>query len=171
MKKADPSYSRYYMHSANALAPEFEEEVVVRPQTVARPQKKTKPHLKITLSDVTHLACAFVLAMALVGQYIYIQGLGYDVSQSKAELDGVLAQNERLKQEYASASSLESIETYAVSSLGMVQPGENVAYLPKREHSGSTQDAVQQQAAEETAEKAQGGVVAMIEGIADRFGF
>ena len=157
------------MHSANALAPEFEEEVVVRPQTVVRPQKKTKPAAKMTLANVMHLACAFVLAMALVGQYIYIQGLGYEVSQSKNELDSVLAQNERLKQEYASASSLESIETYAVSSLGMVQPGENVAYLPERQPESTAGEV--QEAAEETAPKASGGVVAMIEGIADRFGF
>ena len=169
MKKADPSYSRYYMHSANALAPEFEEEVVVRPQTVVRPQKKTKPHLKLTVANVLHLACAFVLAMALVGQYIYIQGLGYEVSQSKAELDSVLSQNERLKQEYATASSLESIEMYAVSSLGMVQPGDNVAYLPERQQ-GAAADEVHE-ASEETVQKTSGGVVAMIEGIADRFGF
>ena len=169
MKKADPSYSRYYMHSANALAPEFEEEVVVRPQTAVRPQNKTKPAAKLTLANVMHLACAFVLAMALVGQYIYIQGLGYEVSQSKNELDSVLAQNERLKQEYASASSLESIETYAIGSLGMVQPGENVAYLPERQ-TDSTAGEVQE-ATEEAAPKASGGVVAMIEGIADRFGF
>lgn len=169
MKKADPSYSRYYMHSANALAPEYEEEVVVKPQVTVRPQKKAKPFLSITLPEVMHLACAFVLAMALVGQYIYIQGLGYDVSQSKVELDGVLAQNERLKQEFASASSLESIENYAVNSLGMIQPGDNVAYLPKREQ-GAIEDEVQK-AGEETLVESQGGIVATIEGIADRFGF
>ena len=163
MKKADPSYSRYYMHSANALAPEYEEEVVVKPQTVVRPQKKTKPFLSMTLPEVMHLACAFVLAMALVGQYIYIQGLGYD------ELDGVLAQNERLKQEYASASSLESIENYAVNSLGMIQPGDNVAYLPQREQSAIENKI--NKAGEETIQESQGGIVAAIEGIADRFGF
>ena len=138
MKKADPSYSRYYMHSANALAPEFEEEVVVRPQTVVRPQKKTKPHLKLTVANVLHLACAFVLAMALVGQYIYIQGLGYE-------------------------------ERYAVSSLGMVQPGDNVAYLPERQQEAAADEV--HEASEETVQKTSGGVVAMIEGIADRFGF
>ena len=169
MKKADPSYSRYYMHSANALAPEYEEEVVVKPQTVVRPQKKTKPFLSMTLPEVMHLACAFVLAMALVGQYIYIQGLGYDVSQSKIELDGVLAQNERLKQEYASASSLESIENYAVNSLGMIQPGDNVAYLPQREQSAIENKI--NKAGEETIQESPGGLVAAIEGIADRFGF
>ena len=169
MKKADPSYSRYYIHSANALAPELEEEVVVRPQTVASPQKKTKQPLKLTVTNVLHFACAFVLAMALVGQYIYIQGLGYEVSQSKAELDSVLSQNERLKQEYATASSLESIEMYAVSRLGMVQPGDNVAYLPERQQEAVANEV--HEASEETVQKTSGGVVAMIEGIADRFGF
>ena len=166
-KEADPSYSRYYMHTANALAPEFEEEVVQKPQVTVRPQKKSKPFLAMTLPNVMRLVCAFVLALTLVGQYIYIQGLGYQIIQSKEQLDSVLAQNERLKQEYAAASSLESIEMYAINNLGMIQPGENVAYLPERTSNGALEEVQTAEAAPKSAE----GVLAMLEGIADRFGF
>lgn len=169
MKKANTSYSRYYMPTANALAPEFEEEVVVRPQPAVRKQKRTQPFLAMTLPNLMRLACAFVLGVLLVGQYIYIQGLGYTVSQNKAKLESVLVQNEKLKQEYAAASSLETIESYAVNNMGMSQPGENVAYLPEREQSVVNGDA--QNVTEDAENAANDGVLATIEGITGRFGF
>ena len=168
MKKANTSYSRYYMHTANALEPEYEE-VVVAPKPKVRKSKRPQPFLAVTLPNLLRLLCAFVLGMALVGQYIYIQGLGYEVSQSKAALDSVLAQNERLKQEYAQASSLDTIESYAINSMGMVPPEDNVAYLPERSKAGV--ESSQANAAEEADQSAHAGVLAMMEGIADRIGF
>lgn len=179
MKKASVQYNsrQYYMHTANALAPEYyeQEEVTKRPQK--RPQVQNKPKaqpkavprkhfLALTMPSLSKIAIVFVMGVLLVAQYAYINSLGYSISQAQDDLTVILAENERLKQEYAQLGNLEAIEAYATVNLGMVRPEENVAYLPERQV-GSVSAAT----GEETVPKTEDGFLTTIKGILGSFGF
>lgn len=173
MKKAnDPSYHRYYMPSANAVAPDLEEDYLAQPQPSVRPQASvSKRFWAVAIPNVWPMFCAFILAFLLVGQYIYIQNLGYAVSRAQNELDSVLAQNERLKQDYAAASSLDGIEVYALGTLGMIEPANSdVLYLSKRQQDNALQAENPAQSEEETPKPIK-GIKEVWETIAGRIGF
>lgn len=146
----------YYMYTANAVAREYwpeydkEQEQAQKQQVRKAPRKKKAPSI---LPNLKALAIIFVMGLGLVGQYVYIQNLGYHVSQSRAELKVVLADNEKMKQQFASLSELQTIEAYAVNQLGMVKPdGEDVLYLPKNQEntvSDTAQSAVQEESVQD----------------------
>lgn len=123
--------SNYYMHTANAVARDYqyEEEVHQTVQKIRKPKKKSTPVLAHHISTVF---VVFLLGFVLVGQYAYIQNLGYQVSQTKNELKTVQVQNEKIKKEIASIGELQTVEISAVSNMGMHEPEEwEIIYLPK----------------------------------------
>ena len=122
------SQSSYYMHGANAVLPEYYEgDLYENQNTVEKTVKKKK--IKHALSEnIKLLAVIFVLATLVVGQYVYIAGLGYNIVREENNLNAVLSNNEKLKQEYANLNDLSAIESYAVNNLGMVKPTASMVY-------------------------------------------
>lgn len=169
---------QYYMHTANALAPDYyeQEEVVSRPQKQRqvqnRPQEqpkavKKKHFLALIIPNLSKIAIVFVMGVLLVAQYVYINSLGYSINQAQNDLTVILAENERLKQEYARLGNLETIEDYATVNLGMVRPENNVVYLSER----STNSSAPASTSEESVPKTEEGFLTTIKGILASIGF
>lgn len=120
----------YYMYSANAVAREYRYEEEQRP--VQKPAKKpVKNHLALTQHFSTILI-VFLLGLALVCEYTVVQGLGYQVSQTKTELKTVQDQNEKLRKQIATLGELQNVEAIAMSNMGMRKPADwEVIYLPQ----------------------------------------
>lgn len=132
--------SDYYMYSANAVAREYQYEEEVRPvqKTV---KKQAKRHLALTQHFSTILI-VFLLGLALVCEYTVVQGLGYQVSQTKSELKTVQEQNEKLKKQIATLGELQNVEAIAMSNMGMRKPEDwEVIYLPQGAPAESEEEA------------------------------
>lgn len=122
--------SSYYMPTANAVAHEYQYET--EPQKVLQKTKKNSGKRRATLAQyIPTLLVVFLLAIALVGQYAYIQNLGYQVTQSKEELKTIQGQNEKLKKQIAALGELQTVEAVAINNMGMRKPTANeIIYLP-----------------------------------------
>ena len=121
----------YYMYTANAVARDYRyEEEVMRP---AQKKKKKAKHPALA-QHISTLFVVFLLGMALVVQYTYIQNLGYQISQSKNELKTVQDENEKIKKQIAAMGELQNVENIAVNNMGMHKPNEwEIIYLPQIE--------------------------------------
>ena len=132
----------YYMYTANAVAHEYqyEEEIQQPAQKTHRKSVKSRP---VLAQHISTLLVVFLMGLVLVGQYAYIQNLGYQVSQSKAELKAVQDQNEKIKKQIAAMGDLQNVEAVAVNNMGMHKPAEwEIIYLPqttKEENNGPEQ--------------------------------
>jgi len=124
--------SGYYMYTANAVARDYQYEEELQPaKKVQKAKVKSRPALAQHISTIF---IVFLLGMALVGEYTVVQNLGYQVSQSKSELKGVLDQNEKLKKQIATMSELQNIEAIAINNMGMHKPNDwEIIYLPQTE--------------------------------------
>ncbi len=94
------------MYTANAVARDYryEDEMTHSPQ-----KKKKKAKRPVLAQHISTLFVVFLLGMALVVQYTYIQNLGYQISQSKNELKTVQDENEKIKKQIAAMGELISI--------------------------------------------------------------
>lgn len=121
----------YYMYTANAVARDYryEDEMTHSPQ-----KKKKKAKRPVLAQHISTLFVVFLLGMALVVQYTYIQNLGYQISQSKNELKTVQDENEKIKKQIAAMGELQNVENIAVNNMGMHKPNEwEIIYLPQIE--------------------------------------
>lgn len=122
----------YYMPGSNAVAPEYwreEEQQEVRHSVAVKPKRKNE-----VAQWLATLTAVFFMGMLLVGQYVYISSLGYEVSQAKSELKMVQTQNEKIKNQISAAGGLQNIEMVAVNNMGMHKPsGQEIIYLSATE--------------------------------------
>lgn len=150
-KQYRDSSSGYYMHTANAVARDYQYEEELQPvvQKIHKQKRKTTPALA---QHISTLFVVFLLGIVLVGQYAYIQNLGYQVSQTKSELKTIQDQNEKIKKQIASMGELQTVEVSAINNMGMHKP-ENweVIYLPKK--STEEQPAEEQGKVDQTVDK------------------
>lgn len=128
------SQRSYYMPGANAVAPEYDEtdlyEEYNQPTETIKSQKKIKLKFKNLISEnMKVFVTVFALATLVVGQYVYIAGLGYNIVREENSLNAILNSNEKLKQEYANLNDLSNIESYAVNNLGMVKASTSMVYV------------------------------------------
>lgn len=129
----------YYMYTANAVAEPYEEEALPAAKPKTKPKHRARGSL---LRNLSALLIVFLLGLALVAQYAYIQNLGYQVGQSKAELQQVEEQNEKLRRQISAAGELQAVEAYAIYTMGMHKPGEGeILYLPKPDPAPETEPA------------------------------
>lgn len=157
------------MSTANALVPDYYEEQREAPRSKpAQPKRPVsnnrtipkKTFLALTMPNIIKMLAVFIMGVALVAQYAYINSLGYTLNRSQEDLTAILTENERLKQEYAALGNLQVIEDYAVNNLGMVKPEGNVAYIPNRASESSTESlSVSEPLAEED-----GGILTALKG-------
>lgn len=134
MKKSNVrSNANYYMHTSNALAPDYlPEEPEYRPSPKKGKVKVKKKHFVIaSIPGLARVLLVFALALSLVGQYIYIQGLGYELNKTKNELTAICNNNEKLKEQSAALGDLKAVEAKAIYNLGMIKPENNVTYMPQ----------------------------------------
>ena len=100
-------------------------------QALKKEKKAKHPALA---QHISTLFVVFLLGMALVVQYTYIQNLGYQISQSKNELKTVQDENEKIKKQIAAMGELQNVENIAVNNMGMHKPNEwEIIYLPQIE--------------------------------------
>ena len=132
---------RYYTAGANAVLPEYYEQNdsinINRESYTANSKKKIKLIINENLKLFT---VAFLLAALVVGQYVYIAGMGYGIVRQENELNQVLNNNEKLKQQYAYLGDLSTVEAYAVNNLGMVKASSSMAYVSSADSQESTQE-------------------------------
>ena len=143
--------SDYYMYTANAVARDY----VYEEETQQQVRKKTKVVRRPALAQhLSTLLVVFLLGMALVVQYAYIQNLGYEVSQAKTELKTVQEQNEKIKKQIASMGELQHVEAVAVYNMGMHKPDNTeVIFLPQQTAARETEEEpALEQAAEQVKE-------------------
>jgi len=124
--------SGYYMSTSNAVARDYWYEEEAKP--AVKKVRKPKNHNKVVLlHHVTTLLIVFLLGMALVGEYAYIQNLGYQVSQSRNELKTLQEQNEKIKKQIAMMGDLQTVEAIAINNMGMHKPEDwEIIYLPAK---------------------------------------
>ena len=163
------------MSTANALAPDYYEEQREAPRP--NPAQPTRPvsnnrtvpkktFLALTMPNIIKMLAVFIMGVALVAQYAYINSLGYTLNRSQEDLTAILTENERLKQEYAALGNLQVIEDYAINNLGMVKPEGNVAYIPNRASESATESlSVSEPLAEDE------GILAALKGFLRSIGF
>ena len=145
------SQSNYYMSGSSAVLPEYYDNTLYESNNTATETVKKKK-IKYALGEnIKILAVLFVLATLVVGQYVYIAGLGYNIVREQNNLNAVLGSNEKLKQEYANLNDLSTIENYAVNNLGMVKATASMAYVASSEDTA--------EAAEDGAEEKENGVL------------
>ena len=163
------------MSTANALAPDYYEEQREAPRPKpAQPKRPVsnnrtvpkKTFLAWTMPNIIKMLAVFIMGVALVAQYAYINSLGYTLNRSQEDLTAILTENERLKQEYAALGNLQVIEDYAINNLGMVKPEGNVAYIPNRASESATESlSVSEPLAEDE------GILAALKGFLRSIGF
>ena len=128
-RKAYQATSGYYMPGSSAVAPEYWQEEERRQETKRKTVVKPKQKNEV-MQWIATLTVVFAMGLALVGQYAYIGNLGYEVSQTKAELKTVQMQNEKIKNEISAAGGLQNVELIAVNYMGMHKPqGQEIIYL------------------------------------------
>jgi len=118
--------SDFYMYTANAVDPSYiyeEEQQIVREKPVQKKQRSSVSRAAIKGTVV------FVLAILVVSQYVFIQGLGYSITQKEVELNSIVTANEKLKKEYSSLGELAMVEEYAINTLGMVKADTTMNYV------------------------------------------
>lgn len=123
----------YYMPGANAVAPEYlredEKQQEIHHNIAVKPKRKTE-----VAQWLATLAAVFAMGLILVGQYVYIGSLGYEVSQAKSELKTVQVQNEKIKNQISAAGGLQNVELVAVNYMGMHKPSsQEIIYLSATE--------------------------------------
>lgn len=156
LKRSSGRTNNPYMYTANAVAPEYqwqyEEETKVRVQPKQQTTQKTKvSFLQVAAPNLRMLCVLFAMGLFLVGQYVYIQNVSYNINQSREELKVVAMENEKLKTQVATLGELETIEAYAVNQLGMVKPTQNnIMYLAQNEKT-YPQEVVQNTVQEESS--------------------
>ena len=125
---------RYYTAGANAVAREYYEQndsININEENYTANSKKK---IKLIINENLKLfTVAFLLAALVVGQYVYIAGMGYNIVKQENELNAVLNNNEKLKQQYAYLGDLATVEAYAVNNLGMVKAQDSMAYVSSAE--------------------------------------
>lgn len=158
-KKSYRSQSSYYMPGANAVAPEYYEADLYEEQSALTKEVKQQKKVKhIIAGNIKVLAAIFVLATLVVGQYVYIAGLGYNLVREENQLNAVLSSNEKLKQEYANLNDLSTIENYAVNNLGMIKADASMVYTASNDAADGSEN-------EETAADNSGVLSNIISGV------
>ncbi|KJS19258.1 MAG: hypothetical protein VR72_19825 [Clostridiaceae bacterium BRH_c20a] len=72
----------------------------------------------------------FMLGMTFVAKHVWINFLGFQISELRKEIVNIQTDNEKIKLKIASIGSLEKVEEIAVNELGMVYPGnKSVHYI------------------------------------------
>lgn len=118
--------SEYYMYTANAVDRDY-----IYEESVKKPTSNQTKRRPLLTQHISTLLIVFLLGMILVVQYAYIQNLGYEVSQAKAELKTVQEQNEKIKKQIATMGELQRVEAVAVYNMGMHKPDEtDIIFLP-----------------------------------------
>lgn len=146
LKRSTARANNYYMYTANAVAPDYrweEEWEEERPvQQASKVRKKPQKHFMQLLGpNLLTLSLIFMMALASVGQHVYIQNISHNINQSREELKAVSSENEKLKKQVAALGELQTIEAYAINNMGMIKPEEDsVLYLPQSE-TAAEQDA------------------------------
>lgn len=145
--------SGYYMSTSNAVARDYWYEEEAKP--AVKKVRKPKNHNKVVLlHHVTTLLIVFLLGMALVGEYAYIQNLGYQVSQSRNELKTLQEQNEKIKKQIAMMGDLQTVEAIAINNMGMHKPEDwEIIYLPAKS-AASDQTETEAEAGQATVDEA-----------------
>lgn len=128
-KQYQSGSSDYYMYTSNAVARDYWEEEAPKKQVR---KKNTKTNQRVLAQHISTLLVVFLLSIALVVQYTYIQNLGYEINQTKTELKKVQDQNEKMKQQIASLGTLQNVEAIAINQMGMHKPQNwEIIYLPQ----------------------------------------
>ncbi|MFR6292027.1 MAG: hypothetical protein ACLUKQ_11325 [Peptococcaceae bacterium] len=152
--------SGYYMHTANAVAHDYQYEEEQQPvlQKERKPKVKSRP---VLAQHISTLLVVFLLGLVLVVQYAYIQNLGYQVGQTKTELKTVRDENEKIKKQIATKGELQTVESIAVNNMGMRKPeSSEIIYLQKN-------PSAQQQITAETANDAASVTASVSETVAN----
>lgn len=74
------------------------------------------------------IALIFIIGMALVAQHVWINFLGYQISELKQDITNLQITNEKLKLKIANKSSLAFVENIAKNQLGMTNPADKSVY-------------------------------------------
>ena len=141
---------RYYTSGANAVAREYYEQNDSININEEKYTASSKKKIKVIINENLKLfTVAFLLASLVVAQYVYIAGMGYNIVREENELNAVLNNNEKLKQQYAYLGDLATVEAYAVNNLGMVKAQASMAYVSSAESENNA--AVDENAEEESS--------------------
>lgn len=103
-------------------------------QTVNKKKKvKASPKLswgKKVTSGMVLIVLTFIIGMSVVIQQVWLNYLGFQISQLKSEIVELETNNEKIKLQIANTISLEKIEEVAINQLGMIYPGsDSVHYI------------------------------------------
>lgn len=71
------------------------------------------------------IALIFLIGMSFVAQHVWLNFLGFQITEMKKEISEIQANNEKLKFKIANFGSLDKIEEVAVNQLGMIYPGDH----------------------------------------------
>ncbi|WP_144015922.1 septum formation initiator family protein [Desulfonispora thiosulfatigenes] len=119
------------MANKKAVGTNYVPEYEVHPKTRNHkaPKKKNKKNKsKIWLVKVTPhvslISIFFLVCFSFVAQNVWLNGLGHDVTNLKQEIEDLKENNEKLKLNIASLTSLEKVEQSAAK-IGMIYPDTN----------------------------------------------
>lgn len=125
------------------------------PQNNTTPKKKKKVKasrkpgwiLRITPS-MGVIVLIFIIGMSFVAQHVWINFLGFQISELKNEIVDMETNNEKLKLKIANISSLDKVENMAVNQLGMIYPDDkSVHYIFSVEAQEGNEDTATRQLA------------------------
>lgn len=103
-------------------------------KTKKKKTKKTSPKtfwLIKASPGVAVIALIFLISLALVAQHVWINFLGYQISQLNNSITDIEENNQKLRFEIASLGSLDRIEKVAINELGMIHPKDIQYVFPK----------------------------------------
>ncbi|MFZ7104945.1 MAG: septum formation initiator family protein [Peptococcaceae bacterium] len=99
-----------------------------------RPSSRPSWILRVSPS-LAVIALIFIIGMGFVAQHVWINYLGYQVSELKQDIAGLQVNNEKLKLKIASYASLDTIENLAKTQLGMINPeSESMHFIVDKEN-------------------------------------
>jgi cell division protein FtsL len=119
-----------YANNWEAPAPHQELPRVKRVKKTYRKVSKGKLLVKLGMA-------AFVYGLVLVFLCLKASTLGYQIVQLESDIHHLESSNQRLQYEIEKQVSLDYVEQYAVTKLGMYKPEQNIK-VAKNDASGST---------------------------------
>jgi len=91
------------------------------------------------------IALIFLIGMSFVAQHVWINYLGFQITELKKEIVDIQTSNEKLKLKIANLVSLDKVEEVAIGQLGMIYPNDQtVHYIFAPKAQGDKEDAARQ---------------------------
>lgn len=91
------------------------------------------------------IALIFLLGMSFVAQHVWINFLGFQITEIKKEIVNLQTDSEKLKLKIANTCSLEKVEEVAVKEMGMIYPNDkSVHYIFSPQNQENKKSAVPQ---------------------------